>query len=97
MRLYRKFESLKKIREEKLRMVHKAEKLLMDMGFKQFRVRCYGESARIELDQYERVCFFDLDIMNKVVMGFRKIGFKYVTLDLEGYKSFIREQKSKFE
>jgi uncharacterized protein len=77
----------KEITVEKLTMVDKAEQFLMDMGFKQLRVRHHDEIARIEVDPDERVRFFDLEIMDKIGNEFKKIGFKYVTLDIIGYRT----------
>ena len=77
----------KEITVEKLSMVDKAEQFLMDMGFKQLRVRHHDEIARIEVDPDERVRFFDLEIMNKIGDEFKRIGFKYVTLDIVGYRT----------
>lgn len=77
----------KEITVEKLSMVDKAEQFLMDMGFKQLRVRHHDEIARIEVDPDERMRFFDLEIMNKIGDEFKRIGFKYVTLDIVGYRT----------
>jgi uncharacterized protein len=77
----------KEITVAKLTMVDKAEQFLMDMGFKQLRVRHHDEIARIEVDPDERVRFFDLEIMDKIGNEFKKIGFKYVTLDIIGYRT----------
>ena len=77
----------KEITVEKLSMVDKAEQFLMDMGFKQLRVRHHDEIARIEVNPDERVHFFDLEIMDKIGAEFKKIGFKYVTLDIIGYRT----------
>jgi pyridinium-3,5-biscarboxylic acid mononucleotide sulfurtransferase len=71
----------------KLGMVEKAEQLLMDMGFRQLRVRHHGDIARIEVASEERTKFFDANIMDKVGREFQGIGFKYVTLDLLGYRT----------
>lgn len=72
---------------EKLNMVEKAEQFLIDMGFKQLRVRHHGEIARIEVAPEERVYFFDLNILDKIGEELKKIGFKYVTLDIIGYRT----------
>lgn len=77
----------KEITVEKLGMVDKAEQFLMDMGFKQLRVRHHDEIARIEVAPNERVHFFDLAIMDKIGDEFKRIGFKYVTLDIIGYRT----------
>ena len=72
---------------EKLSMVDKAEQFLMDMGFKQLRVRHHGEIARIEVDPTDREKFFDISVMDKIGERFRAIGFQYVTLDIMGYRT----------
>lgn len=77
----------KEITVEKLSMVDKAEQFLMDLGFKQLRVRHHDEIARIEVAPQERATFFDMDLMDKIGAEFRKIGFKYVTLDIIGYRT----------
>lgn len=71
----------------KLSMVEKAEQFLLDLGFRQLRVRHHGDIARIEVNTEERSKFFDLDLMDKIGNEFKKIGFKYVTLDLLGYRT----------
>jgi uncharacterized protein len=71
----------------KLSMVERAEQFLLDLGFKQLRVRHHGDIARIEVNTSERSMFFDLDIMDKIGNEFTQIGFKYVTLDLLGYRT----------
>ena len=75
------------ITEPKLKMVEKAEQFLLDMGFTQVRVRHHGEIARIEVNSDERNKFFNLNVMDKVAAELKKIGFKYVTLDLLGYRT----------
>ena len=68
-------------------MVDKAEQFLMDMGFKQLRVRHHGEIARIEVDPTDREKFFDISVMDKIGERFRAIGFQYVTLDIMSYRT----------
>jgi len=72
---------------EKLSMVERAEQFLMDLGFKQIRVRHHEEIARVEVNAEERNKFFDIELMDKVGNELKKIGFKYVTLDLLGYRT----------
>jgi uncharacterized protein len=78
------------ISEEKLRRVDKAEQLLLDLGFTQVRVRVHGESgeqARIEITPVEFQKLMDSDVREKVLAGFREVGFLYISLDLEGYRT----------
>jgi len=75
------------ITKEKLEMVDKAEQYLLDLGFRQVRVRHHGDIARIEVSSDERRKFFDEQIMDKVSEEFKKIGFLYTALDLRGYRT----------
>ncbi|MDP4177808.1 MAG: ATP-dependent sacrificial sulfur transferase LarE [Bacillota bacterium] len=75
------------ITEAKLNMIEKAEQLLLDLGFKQVRVRHHGDIARIEVSKEERHKFFDTELMDKAAKEIQKYGFKYVTLDLLGYRT----------
>ena len=76
-----------KITQEKLAMVDKAEQYLLNLGFKQVRVRHHGDTARIEVAETERLKFFDLKLMDDVYKQFQKIGFAYTSLDLKGYRT----------
>ena len=76
-----------KITQEKLAMVDKAEQYLLNLGFKQVRVRHHGDTARIEVAETERLKFFDLKLMDDVYKQFQKIGFAYTALDLKGYRT----------
>ena len=72
------------ITEEKLDMVDKAEQLLLDLGFHQLRVRIHGKMARIEVlpAEFEKL----LKYREEIVTSFKKFGFTYVTMDLQGYR-----------
>jgi pyridinium-3,5-biscarboxylic acid mononucleotide sulfurtransferase len=72
---------------KKLKMVEDAEQFLLDLGFRQVRVRHHGKIARIEVAPEERTKFFNIDTMDKVGKKLKEIGFTYVTLDLIGYKT----------
>lgn len=75
-----------KITKEKLGMVGVAEQYLIDLGFKQIRVRCHDDIARIEVPKQELEKFFNLELMERVYSEFKKIGFTYTSLDLRGYR-----------
>ena len=75
------------ITQEKLRMVDQAEQFLMDLGFIQVRVRIHGLMARIEIEPEAFDRFLDKVIREKVEAKLKQIGFTYVTLDLQGYRS----------
>lgn len=76
-----------KITKEKLDMVDKAEQYLLDLGFRQVRVRHHGEIARIEVSLNERNKFFDEELMDKVYYKFKELGFRYSAIDLKGYRT----------
>ncbi len=81
-----------RITEEKLRAVEAAEQFLFDLGFPQFRVRCHGDIARIEVlpEQLAKL----LENREQVVSRFKELGFDYVTMDLEGFRSGSMDLKS---
>lgn len=74
------------ITKEKLSMVDKAEQLLLDMGFHQVRVRIHGLMARIEVEPSEIELIIKDDNRQKITEEFKKYGFTYITLDLNGYR-----------
>ena len=76
-----------KITREKLDVIDKMEQFLMDLGFRQVRVRHHGDIARIEVSAEERPKFFDTDLMDRIHEKFRQFGFAYVALDLKGYRT----------
>lgn len=75
------------ITEKKLGMVDKAEQLLLDLGFRQLRVRIHDTIARIELEPSEFGHFMEESVRLQVYQTLRKIGFSYVTLDILGYRT----------
>lgn len=76
-----------KITAEKLDMVDKAEQYIMDLGFRQVRVRIHDKIARIELLAEDMDRFIDVKIREGVYEEFKKIGFEYTSLDLKGYRT----------
>ena len=72
---------------EKLSLIEKSEAYLHSLGFRQLRVRHHGEIARleIELNEMERLST-NPDLMAQVAGKLKEFGYKYVTLDLAGYK-----------
>ncbi len=76
-----------KITREKLQQVDQGEQFLLDMGFRQVRVRHHGDVARLEVSADERGKFFDTALMDKVYQQFARFGFTYVSLDLKGYRT----------
>ncbi|MBX9686327.1 MAG: ATP-dependent sacrificial sulfur transferase LarE [Candidatus Obscuribacterales bacterium] len=72
---------------EKLSIIEKSEAYLHSLGFKQLRVRHHGDLARIELEESEipRLSS-NPELMLQVAGRLREIGYKFVTLDLAGYR-----------
>ena len=75
------------ITKEKLKMIEKAEQLLLNLKFKQVRVRIHGNIARIEIMPEEFSRIMDDEIRIKIFKYFKELGFSYVTLDLAGYRT----------
>lgn len=76
-----------KITRESLRQVEQGEQFLLDLGFRQVRVRHHGDAARLEVAADERGKFFDEALMDEIYEQFRQLGFTYVSLDLRGYRT----------
>lgn len=72
---------------EKLSMVDKAEMELKELGFRQVRVRHHGDVARIEVAEEEMLRALDPEMARRMSAALKALGFKYVTLDLEGYRT----------
>lgn len=71
---------------QKIKMVEKSEQVLKELGFKQFRVRHHGDNARIELLPEDRLKAFKPEVEKLIVTKFKEVGFKYIAIDIEGYK-----------
>jgi uncharacterized protein len=67
--------------------VDRAEAYLKRLGFGLVRVRHHGEMARIEVPPEEMTRFFEDGIHREVAERLKEIGYQYVTLDLQGYRS----------
>ncbi|MBX7060296.1 MAG: ATP-dependent sacrificial sulfur transferase LarE [Pyrinomonadaceae bacterium] len=72
---------------ERLSRVERSENVLRDLGFREFRVRVHGELARVEIEPMELSKALDLAVASKIARDLKNIGFKFVTLDLEGFRS----------
>ena len=75
------------ITEEKIRMAGAAEELLFNLGFSQARCRVHGDMARIEILQGEFDKILQTDIREKIATEIKGLGFSYVSLDLQGYRT----------
>lgn len=71
----------------KLRQIERAEALLHDLGFQRVRVRHHGDVARIEVGPDEVDRFLDPVLRRRVTATLRDLGFRYVAVDLEGYRT----------
>ncbi|MCD6451081.1 MAG: ATP-dependent sacrificial sulfur transferase LarE [Acidobacteria bacterium] len=74
------------ITKEKLVMVERAEEVLRELGFHQFRVRHHQELARIELESEDIKRAVSPEVKRKIVKAFKEIGYHFIALDLEGYR-----------
>jgi pyridinium-3,5-biscarboxylic acid mononucleotide sulfurtransferase len=72
---------------EALAMVERGEEALRQLGFQQFRVRHHGDIVRIEIAAPELQRAMSLEMAAEFTRIFKPLGFKYVTLDLEGFRS----------
>ena len=72
----------------KLKRIARAERTMRRLtGARQIRVRDHNGLARIEVGKDERKLLTSVEIMDKIVMGLKRLGFKYVTIDLDGYRT----------
>jgi uncharacterized protein len=72
---------------ERLGKIERAEAYLRALGFREFRVRVHDELARIEIGVGEMDRMFDRATIDAVNEQFSSIGFRYITLDLQGFRS----------
>ncbi|MCQ2507338.1 MAG: ATP-dependent sacrificial sulfur transferase LarE [Dorea sp.] len=75
------------ITKEKLAMVEAAEELLLAMGFRQMRVRIHGNLARIEVEPCDFTRVMEEENRIRIHREFKQLGFAYVALDLQGFRS----------
>jgi len=75
------------ITREKLEMVENAEELVRSLGFRELRVRHHGDVARIEIPLAELERALDHATRERLVEGLKALGFRHITLDLEGLRS----------
>ena len=75
------------ITAEKLRQIDAAEAFVRSLGFRQFRVRHHDRLARLELSRDEMARLWEDGRHDAVVKRLRELGYQYVTLDLQGFRS----------
>lgn len=72
---------------EKLSQVETAEEVLRSMGFREFRVRHHEDLARLEISVEEMPRILKLEVLQQVNRELRRLGYRFVTLDLGGFRS----------
>lgn len=75
------------VTRENLSQVEQAEEALRALGFRQLRVRHHGDLARIEIARSELPRALDLEMLDRITAALRPLGFLYITLDTQGYRS----------
>lgn len=75
------------VTREALSVVERGEDALRQLGFRQFRVRHHGDIVRIEIATEELPRALNLNMAAEFVRIFKDLGFKFVTLDMEGFRS----------
>src|ERR1041385_1959578 len=72
---------------ERLKTVDRGEEVMRALGFREFRVRHHGELVRLEVAPAELEKALRLEVVGELARRFRELGFRYVTLDLHGYRT----------
>lgn len=77
----------REVTPEALRVIERGEDALRELGFRQFRVRHHGEIVRIEIARDEMPRALSEEMAHEFTAIFKQLGFKFITLDLEGFRS----------
>jgi uncharacterized protein len=77
----------RKVTREALEQVERGEDALRAMGFRQFRLRHHGDVARIEIARDEMERALSLEVFARMSIEIKACGFKFVALDVEGFRS----------
>lgn len=72
---------------EKLSVIERGEAKLRLLGFQQMRVRHHGDVVRIEIAPGELSRALNVEMAERIAVAFKQLGFKFITLDLEGYRT----------
>ena len=72
---------------ERLKRIEESERLLREMGLSELRVRDHGNIARIEINKKDMQLLLNEARRQKITEKFKKFGYEYVTLDMNGYRS----------
>lgn len=76
-----------RITVEELSRVGRAERSLKELGYRQCRVRVHGDLVRIEVEARDLVRLAEPGMRERVIIAMKALGFRFVTLDLEGFRS----------
>ena len=68
-------------------MIDRGEAVLRSLGFRQSRVRHHGDVVRIEIARDELERALSLDMFERLSREFKAIGFRFVTIDVDGYRT----------
>ncbi|MDI6809449.1 MAG: ATP-dependent sacrificial sulfur transferase LarE [Candidatus Eisenbacteria bacterium] len=77
----------------RLKQVEECEKFIRKLGIKELRVRYHGEIARVEVGKEEIPRFLDPGLRSAIILKLKEHGFRFVTLDLEGYRTGSMNEK----
>jgi len=72
---------------ERLSKVDRGEEILREFGFREFRVRHHDQLVRLEIAPAEMDRVLRKELIDELAKRFRELGFKYITLDLQGFRS----------
>jgi uncharacterized protein len=72
---------------ERLRTIDRGEEIMLELGFREFRVRHHDQLVRLEIAPAELDRALCRDVADELARRFRALGFRYVTLDLHGYRT----------
>lgn len=72
---------------ERLKTVDRGEEIMRELGFREFRVRHHEELVRLEIAPAELERALQREVVDELARRFRALGFRYVTLDLHGYRT----------
>jgi pyridinium-3,5-biscarboxylic acid mononucleotide sulfurtransferase len=75
------------VTREALEQIERGEEILRELGLRQYRVRHHGDIVRIEIAREELPSVLKLEVFESLTREFKALGFKFVTLDLEGFRS----------
>ena len=75
------------VTREALEQIERGEEILRQLGLRQYRVRHHGEIVRIEIAREEFPSVLNVEVFESLTREFKALGFKFVTLDMEGFRS----------